>query len=110
MSHVPQYAANESSIAGLTQLVCLAALQVHRRDRQAHPVITKKSKCWNHLLDKLNLSQTTGPVVLAVVQANLEKDANSVKEMVDELRGQCEGSKILPAINQLLLSEVFRND
>ena len=30
MKHLPRYAENDSTIAGLTQLVCLAMLQLHR--------------------------------------------------------------------------------
>ena len=113
MSHLPNYSANESTIAGLTQLVCLAMLQLHKsiNERSSHAVVTKQNgSAWNTLFDDQMMSQVTGPTILAVVAEAIQhgnQNDGSVQNMVKCLK---EEPQLLVAITELLRSEVFRCD
>ena len=62
MAHLPKYSANRSIIEGMTQLVCLAMVQLHesfnRLTGQSKPVISSKSnkQTWSILMNEDNLS------------------------------------------------------
>ena len=62
MAHLPKYSANRSIIEGMTQLVCLAMVQLNvsfnRLTGQSKPVISSKSnkQTWSILMNEDNLS------------------------------------------------------
>ena len=71
------------------------------------PVITaQNAQAWKLLMDPDNLSQVTGPIVLAVVSETQVADED-VKKMTKSLERD---AKLLVAITALLRSEVFRCD
>ena len=85
-------------------------LQLHQnllKKGGSKPIITaQNSAAWNSLMNPENMSQVTGPIVLAVVSEAVGND-EVLKRMITYLERE---SMVLAAITDLLRSEVFRCD
>ena len=113
MAQVDKYSANQSTIDGLTQLTCLAMLELQRDfEKPRHkPIISKKNQqIWGRLLNPENLRPLTGPLVIAIcIEAREAKEEDeAVKKIVRKLTE--EQSEVLVAMSELLRSQVFRGD
>jgi len=101
-------------IDGLTQLVCLTMLQLHKsfrfnERREGGPVVTPQTgHAWNLLMNEEKLSQGTGPVILAIVQESIEShlNDNTVQRMTSVLE---KDPTCLVAMTELLRSQVFHS-